>query len=213
MVPYYDRDGITIYHADYRDVIDDIAGDAVITDPPYGVEFQYEGGYDDSEHAYVEVVLEPLPRLLSCAPLSLITPGLGNIWKFPQPRWTVAWNKPGSTRRSSLRGFNTWEPVLVYGDIKRPVYQDALNLPTIANVATGGETGNHPCPKPYRLLTWLVEQFTDPGDLIIDPFMGSGTTIKAAAHMGRRAIGIDVVEDYCAIAVSRLAQQTLALEF
>jgi DNA modification methylase len=209
MTPYYQDESATIYNADYRDIIATMHADVVITDPPYGVDFQYEGDYADDPDTYESVVLDHFGELLDVAPLVLVTPGLANMWKFPQPRWAICWAKPGSTRRSKLRGFNTWEPVLVYGDIKRPVYQDLVTLPTAANLGRGGETGNHPCPKPYKLLTWLIEQFTDPGDVVFDPFMGSGTTIKAAAHTGRKAVGIEVVTAYCDIAIERLSQQAL----
>ena len=211
MTPYYQDDSATIYHGDYRDIIASIEADVVITDPPYGVDFKYDGDYADDAETYEGVVLDHFHTILDAAPLVIVTPGFANMWRFPQPRWAVCWAKPGSTRRSKLQGFNCWELALVYGEIKRPVYQDLVTLPSVANLGRGGETGDHPCPKPYKLLTWLVEQFTDPGDVVLDPFMGSGTTVKAAAHMGRKAIGIEVVESYCNIATDRLRQQALDL--
>jgi hypothetical protein len=70
---------------------------------------------------------------------------------------------------------------------------------------------DHPCPKPLPLMSHLVTDFTDPGDTILDPFMGSGTTLVAAKRLGRKAIGIELNERYCEIAVSRLAQGALDL--
>lgn len=71
--------------------------------------------------------------------------------------------------------------------------------------------GQHPTEKPIALMRELVELFTDPGELILDPFAGSGTTLRAAKDCGRRAIGIEINERYCEIAAERLSQEVLAL--
>lgn len=57
----------------------------------------------------------------------------------------------------------------------------------------------------------LLEVVTEPGDLILDPFMGSGATLRAAKNLGRKAIGIDSIESYCDVAAMRLRQEVLAL--
>jgi site-specific DNA-methyltransferase (adenine-specific) len=67
----------------------------------------------------------------------------------------------------------------------------------------------HPCPYPVALPTRCISAVTDPGDLVVDPFMGSGTTLRAAKDLGRRAIGIEISEAYCELAVTRLAQNVL----
>jgi len=74
-----------------------------------------------------------------------------------------------------------------------------------------GTRPEHPCPKPEPLMLELVALFTDPGDLILDPFMGSGTTLVAAKRLGRRAIGIDLERKYCDVAIGRLSQAALPL--
>lgn len=71
----------------------------------------------------------------------------------------------------------------------------------------------HPCPKPEPLMLHLVTDFTDHGETILDPFMGSGTTLVAAKRLGRKAIGIEREEKYCEVAAKRLAQGALPLEF
>ena len=73
----------------------------------------------------------------------------------------------------------------------------------------GTEKSAHPCPKPLPLMSKLMVQFTDPGELILDPFMGSGTTLLAAKNLGRRAIGIELEEKYCEIAAKRLGQSVM----
>ena len=71
------------------------------------------------------------------------------------------------------------------------------------------ERVDHPNQKPLAVMQWLVDK-TQPGDCILDPFCGSGTTLVAARDMGRRCIGVEVSEAFCAVAVQRLSQQVFA---
>jgi len=80
------------------------------------------------------------------------------------------------------------------------------------NISKGTSRPDHPCPKPENLMLELVTQFSDYGETILDPFMGSGTTLIAAKRVGRKAIGIDLSERYCEIAARRLDQEALPLE-
>lgn len=73
-----------------------------------------------------------------------------------------------------------------------------------------GDTPNHPCEKPLELMLWLMALLS-PADSILAPFMGSGTTLRAAKDLGRNAIGIEIEEHYCEIAARRLQQEVLAL--
>jgi DNA modification methylase len=68
---------------------------------------------------------------------------------------------------------------------------------------------DHPSPKPVGLLSRLIEVGAPPGGIVLDPFMGSGSTVRAAADVGRKAIGIEVEERYCEIAAKRMAQEVL----
>jgi site-specific DNA-methyltransferase (adenine-specific) len=79
------------------------------------------------------------------------------------------------------------------------------------SAGTGGYAQEHPTTKPVPLLGLLIRLFSDENDLILDPFMGSGTTLRAAKDLGRRAIGIEIEERYCEIAARRLEQEVLAL--
>ena len=69
----------------------------------------------------------------------------------------------------------------------------------------------HPTPKPRALMQLFIGWHTEPGDLVLDPFMGGGTTLDAAKYMGRKAIGIELDERWCEIAAKRLAQEVLDL--
>jgi DNA modification methylase len=78
-----------------------------------------------------------------------------------------------------------------------------------ANVIEASRSGNewHPTEKPIDLVHKILDNMH--GDLVVDPFCGSGTTLRAAKDLGRRAIGIEIEERYCEIAAKRLAQETL----
>src|SRR5262249_39006735 len=112
MKPYYQDSAVTIYHGDCREILP-IAADIAITDPPYGVAFKY-GEHDDGNlKSYCSLIgavldlLQPLPIL--------ITSGKRHLWSYPPAKDIFCWQKPGSTRRNNLGGFNEWEFVLVYG--------------------------------------------------------------------------------------------------
>jgi len=158
-------------------------------DPPYWVNYDY-GNKTDEEMKYVEpeVLVDMLLRVARCACLSS---GMKAFYRYPECNWQIGWFKPGSTRRSAcLNGFNTWEPILVYGKPAKRVWQDSVYLPDAANHTNDGAF--HRCPKPLRLMTWLIAGFTAPGDIVFDPMCGSGTTAKAAKQLGRHYLAFEI---------------------
>ena len=103
-------------------------------------------------------------------------------------------------------GFQNLAPVLFFG--KAPDLHLGSKATTIRS-SDAAEKNGHPCPKPIKWMTWLIDLCSRPGETVLDPFAGSGTTLRAAKDLGRRAIGIEVNEAYCQIAVSQLAQGVL----
>ena len=197
---------MTIYHGDCRDILPSIGKvDLVLTDPPYGVGYKYGDAYDDSAADYRDTVLGVFALAREKAPVVMLTTGMRNLWLYPPADWVLCWAKPGSTRRSSLGGFNEWEPVLVYG--KPRIFNDFKYLPDCANHSA--DSGDHPCPKPLKLYTWLMSEGSSEGATVLDPFLGSGTTIRAALNLHRKAIGIEIEERYCEIAANRCRQMVL----
>lgn len=207
MKPYYSDSACTIYHGDCREILPTLPKvDLVLTDPPYGVGLKYES-HDDSRENYQQFINTAFDLIMGAADAVLITPGIRNVWLYPPAKWVICWFKPGSTSRNDTGGFNEWEPILLYG--KRKFQQDVKRLPDCVNHSK--ESGDHPCPKPIRLFTWLVDNASKQMETILDPFMGSGTTLRAAKDLGRKAIGIEIEEKYCEIAAKRLAQEVLPL--
>ena len=212
MKPYYDHAGITIYHGDCRDILPHVTADVVVTDPPYGVRFEGKatkhttiktGGYigvDDGEVG---------PSVVSMA-IALVGRGAvftGNqrAFAYPPPDDIGCVYCPSGAGIGRW-GFTLFHPVLFYG--KRP--SSALFPSSMQSFETSEQCG-HPCPKPTGWMRWLVKLVSLETDTILDPFMGSGTTLVAAKQLGRKAIGIEIEERYCEIAVKRLAQEVLPL--
>lgn len=183
-----------------------------ITDPPYDVGMQYDQHVDGVDD-YVEWVkswFKLLPRPI------IMTPGWGrnmyDIAAIEQPTHTGIWLKTNGNSWTPLGNKNTWEPIFFYGKFPRRLWQDSIQCPISIQAFNEKSKVRHPCPKPLGLFKKLVDGFTLPEDVIVDPFMGTGTTLVAAKELGRKAIGIEISKDYCDIAVSRLQQQSMILE-
>jgi site-specific DNA-methyltransferase (adenine-specific) len=210
--PYFERDGITIYHGDCREILPSISADVLVTDPPYGVKFDGKatkhtaggsGGYTTGDDASVGplMVREALARVTRGA----VFPGNRNLMAYPEPSDIGCVFCPSGAGVGPW-GFVGFHPILFYG--KRP---GACRPTSIQSFDTADVSG-HPCPKPLRWLRWLIALTSLDGETIMDPFAGSGTTLRAAMDLGRRAIGIEIEERYCEIAARRLDQMVLPLE-
>lgn len=204
MTPYYQDDAVVIYHGDCRDVMAGLYADAVITDPPYGIDFQYATHKDDAE-GWFSLMTSVVPLARSCAPV-VVMPSckidrLEWWYNTIPPDWIICWFK-GSPGHQSGVGFNAWEPHLVWGRPKKAMHDHFATR-------CGFDANGHPCPKPLEWALWLVSRIVPDAGTIIDPFMGSGTTLRAAKDLGRKAIGIEIEERYCEIAAKRMRQEVL----
>jgi site-specific DNA-methyltransferase (adenine-specific) len=215
--PYYEAGSITIYHGDCRDILPALRPDLILTDPPYNVNLGKQhhskrnalGGYaNETDQLLASEYQQLIDAVVAVEAVKIVTPGVVNQRLWPPPLWTLAWIKAnGITRTPLTRGtkmcHNCWEPILIYGKLDRPPNFDTLSHA----VSMQREAEGHPCPKPYALFQRLLN-FTD-AQVVVDPFMGSGTTLREAKDLGRCAIGIETEEAYCEIAAQRLAQEVL----
>jgi site-specific DNA-methyltransferase (adenine-specific) len=227
MVPYYEQDGITIYHADCRDVLPTLeAGsvDLVLTDPPFNVGFNYGTGLDDRKPP--DEYGTWLRGVIDLAQDSLADGGWTFCWMaMPHCHLWHEWFPDGWRIFASLKNFVqfrpteiqwSWDPVVFWQKGKRKSKpfagkRDYHMGNTAAAVSRTQEAAWHPCRRPIDTARYLVELASQPDDLVLDPFMGSGTTLRAAKDLGRRAIGIEIEERYCEIAAKRLQQAVLPL--
>ena len=211
MIPYYDSGGITIYHGDCREILPTLDFQAIVTDAPYGVGINY-GAFSDTPLEVHELAQFMAPFLASAGSAAVLC-GVPQMWLWPQPNWVLCWSYWPSTNTFCSWGFSQWQPVLVYG--KDPYLTQRLGPhPTIIDYARPPEPDGkgHPCPKSSILMRKVIKRAMLPGAFIVDPFMGSGTTLVAARDQDHRAIGIEIEERYCALAVKRLSQGVLPFE-
>ncbi len=194
MKPYYEAGGITIYLGDCRDVLPGLRGvDLVLTDPPYPDCYINEYGYYDG-------ILDPL-ALVPCRQL-IFWSGRAD---FPLTYTAVhIWNKNPSNHGAQYERIFERS-----GGAHQKVFTYYMVNSTVAAAMTRDVLNEHPSQKPIRLVAALLDHV--PCRAVLDPFMGSGTTLWAAKQLGRRAIGIEIEERYCEIAARRLQQEVMEL--
>jgi site-specific DNA-methyltransferase (adenine-specific) len=123
-------------------------------------------------------------------------------WIDSRMLWVeIVWDRGGGITFNSRRPIVADERIFVLG---RPKAWTHLGLTTVWRIPPDSDPNPHPCAFPVKVPLWLIGSFTRPGDIIVDPMCGSGTTCVAAKMLGRRYIGIDISEDYCRIARERL---------
>jgi DNA modification methylase len=202
MRPYYEEDGITIYHGDCREILPQLGTDAILTDPPYGV------GAHNGIGKYGRIRSKGNPAwdvagvdLAHLPDVQRIIWG-GNYFHLPQSRMFLLWDKGAGF---AGRDFAECEQAWCSWDGNARIYR---RDPLAHRDYVGKE---HPTEKPIPLMQWCVGRFPNPVSVLADPYLGSGSTLVAAKNIGMRAIGIELEERYCEIAAKRLSQSVLEL--
>lgn len=210
MTPYYQDDHCTIYNTDCRNILPELPKvDLVISDPPYGMDFQ--SNYRIIKHSKIVNDLYLPVDLIKMAMDKAINGAYffcrwDNLKEMPKPKSVLAWVKNnwsmGDLKHEHGR---MWEACCFYA------FDGHEFIKRIPDVIKEGRTGNelHPTEKPLGLIKQIID--CNVGQTILDPFMGSGTTLRAAKDLNRKAIGIELEEKYCEIAAKRLQQEVLAL--
>ena len=210
MKKYYSDDSVTIIHGDARDVILDLdlPIETVITDPVWPNTSVDLKGVDDPEKLFltvmnilpttvdrvaVQIGCDSDPRFLSSMPDRI---------KFFRTCWL-------EYCRPHYKGRLLYTSDIAYLFGEPPKSRTGLRVipgKTLDTTNTGKES-EHPCPRKYSHVSWLVRVFGQ--GIILDPFMGSGTTLRAVKDKGFRAIGIEIEEKFCEIAAERMSQEVL----
>ncbi len=206
MKPYYEHAGITIYHGDCREVLPTLPKvDLVLTDPPYGI--LAEGGSAATRRSGGNkndgrMAWDIAPNLIEIEQLKASS-YLQMIWggchlSLPPTFGYLVWDK-------QIDGLN-------FGEVEF-CWTNLTFAPRIFRHRAVGVDGGkiHPTQKPVALMAGCIS-FAPQARTILDPFMGSGTTLVAAKRAGLPAIGIEIEERYCEIAAKRLSQEVLPFD-
>lgn len=205
MKPYYDHAGITIYHGDCREIFPSVAADVLCFDPPYGT--NEHGGYGRRQLG-LETIENDGDTSVRDAILALW--GDRQAITFASPRhaeppgrwdYRLVWDKCSPGLGSPWR----WQHEMVY---LRGQWVNKPGVPSVLSFPAGNAMRDrwHPHEKPVRLMFALLNGTSG---TVVDATCGSGSTLRAARDLGRRAIGIEVEERYCEIAAKRLSQEVL----
>lgn len=225
VTPYYEHAGITIYHGDCREILPEIEADRLITDPVWpNADPRLAGAADPAgllrdalalartRSIVLQLGRASDPRILAAVPARF-------------PFLCVSWLRYVP---ASYRGRVLMEADLAYAYGEPIKSAEHRRVIPAMHVSTRGENRRshgrnrssatyqatqdrlpHPAPRHLNHVKWLVRWFSDAEEVVLDPFAGSGTTLRAALDMQRRAIGIEIEERYCEIAAKRLAQEVL----
>ena len=216
MKPYYEDGQITIYHGDCREILPTLEPvDLVLTDPPYGI--GYIGGQGGNlihskkrrKHETVRGDDEPfdISPLLPFGRLALFG-GHRYYDRLPAGGTFHVWDKRGPYKPVHTSDFDTiWVNWHMVGRRFSHFWRG------LCRESEANQRIEHPTQKPLAVVNWLLTEIIPDAQVILDPFMGSGTTLRAAKDLGRKAIGIEIEERYCEVAIKRLAQEVLPLGF
>jgi site-specific DNA-methyltransferase (adenine-specific) len=238
---FYEDAWVTLYHGDCLDVLADLdlSVHAVITDPPYASGTRLEaaktntgktmlraGRFSDRPIDLDQMTTTGFVWLLRAVAVRsrpMLVDG-GSFLSFID--WRQWPNLVGALETANLRiqGMVVWDKGhFGMGNGFRSQHElichASKGVPAIYNKGIGNvlsfprqEPIDHPSPKPEGVMQRLIEAVVPVGGLVLDPFAGSGTTLRAAKNTGRRAIGVESDESYCRVAADRLAQEVLALD-
>jgi site-specific DNA-methyltransferase (adenine-specific) len=201
LVPFYDRDGITIYHGDNRKILPLLEDfDLLLTDPPYGLgehggACRTRGRPGYAKHENLGWDKEPpaewvLKMCIEKADTAMVWGG--NYFGLPPSMGWLYWRK--------LMGGDFSDGELAWTN-RKAALKEFTKCPK-------GMDKDHPCQKPLELIQWCISLAGDV-QTILDPWAGSGTTGHAAKNLGKRCVMIEMEERYCEIAALRLAQDVL----
>ncbi len=208
--PYYEQDGITIYHGDCQDVLPYVQADVVITDPPYGIahptDYRSRGRDGKANCTDYPAVRNDDKPFDPSSILKLQLPALlwGANWyadRLPPSGGWLVWDKERPDDLDQATCELAWTNFIKGVRRFRYLWNGMIRA--------GNENLCHPTQKPVALTLWVLSLKWTPAGVVLDPYMGAGGVLVASKRLGRKAIGIEIEEKYCEIAAQRLAQREM----
>ena len=227
--PYYQDDYVTLYHGDALDILPTIpagSATAVVTDPPYVIGAVSAGNLHSKSGGWADMMNSAHWFAAWYRQVDRILKRRGSFWTFANWRtlpvvmraavdaglpvtsllvWDKEWIGPGGTQ--GLRPSYEVCALIAKPDFAIP----DRGVPDVWRCKVGSYKPNgHPAEKPVALITRILRTAAVPaGELVVDPFVGSGTTAVAAKALGLRCIAVEAEERWCELAASRLSQDLL----
>ena len=217
MKPYYQDKWVTIYHGDCREILPqlDVKVDLVLTDPPYGIGYHSKHylGFNpfreiaNDDHYPIEI-LGQLRAITKKAIFMFCR--WDKLPLIPCPDSFIAVIKNNWTAGDLKGEFGRmWEGILFY---RLEGFCFNKRLPDVIDCRRVAPTDLiHPTQKAEYPIQLLIQECSLPNDVILDPFLGSGTTCYCAKKLNRYSIGIEIEEKYCEIAARRCSQEVMEL--
>lgn len=196
---------------DVAKLMQGVKADLCLTDPPYGlgdtesVKNNYIS-YNDTKENLVSLIAGFLPLARKFANVVVLTPGNSNQYLYPKPDWTMAWFFSAGVGIGPW-GFCCWQPLLCYG--KDPqLSNNKGSHPDAYCKNEASEKFGHPCTKPIGVWIWFLERCSFEGQIVLDLFGGSGTTLIACEETGRKCRMMELAPEYCDVIVARWEKLT-----
>jgi site-specific DNA-methyltransferase (adenine-specific) len=218
--PYYQDDACTIYHGDCREIMPGLEPvNAVVTDPPFGISWS-RATWEDASKDYPELIGWLVSEANRVVPEGFVfvfqaMPNCGRFHEWFPEGWRLFAACKNFAQIRPTGVWHSWDPVVFWrnGPNSGPNSVTVNRDYCVGNVAgLFGEKAEHPCPKPLDTMRHIIALAAPDNGVVLDPFCGSGTTLRAAKDLRRKAIGIEIEERYCEIAAKRCAQEVLALD-
>jgi site-specific DNA-methyltransferase (adenine-specific)/modification methylase len=212
MRPFFERDGVTIYCGDCREILPELEEiDSIITDPPYGKGERTDRASRGRSNATKALDFPPIyGDDVPFEPIHLLAYRRIMLWganyyadKLPSVSSWLVWDKrEGVASDDNADCELAWTNFGGRARLFRHLWKGMIKA------SERGERRVHPTQKPVALMRWCIG-LAKPRGVICDPYMGSGSTLRAAVDMGWPVIGIEIEEMYCKVAVKRMQQRSI----